>query len=64
MWDDNMVAETSMTESRSRSLAAESEDKGLWGGRRFGWGTDAPPSPPSSSMCSSRPAGKEKTGQS
>lgn len=58
-----MVAETSMTESRSGSLAAESEDIGLWGGRRFGRGVDTPPSPPSSSMCSSRAAGKEKRGE-
>lgn len=58
-----MVAETSMTESRSRSLAADREDIGLWGGRRFGRCVDTPPSPPSSSMCSSRPAGKEKRGE-
>lgn len=63
VWDDSMVAETSMTESRSRSLAAESEDIGLWGGRRLRWGIDMPPSPPSSSMCSSNPAGKEKRGE-
>lgn len=29
VWDDSMGAETSMTESRSTSLPAESEDKGL-----------------------------------
>ena len=58
-----MVAETSMTESRSRSLAAEREDIGLWGVRRFGWGIEMPPSPPSSSMCSSRPEGREKRGE-
>lgn len=58
-----MVAETSMTESRSRSLVAEYEDVGLWGERRLGWGLNMPPSPPSSSMCSSSPAGKEKEGE-
>lgn len=63
VWDDSKVAETSMTESRSRSLAAESEDIGLWRGGRFGWGIDTPASPPSSSMCSSRPVGKEKRGE-
>lgn len=63
VWDDSRVADTSMADSRSRSLAAESEDIGLWGGGRFGWSTDAPLSPPSSSMCSSRPAGKEKRGE-
>lgn len=63
VWDDSMVAETSMTESSSRSLAAESEDIGLWGQRRLAWGTDTPPSPPSSSMCSSRPEGEEKRGE-
>lgn len=57
------MAETSMTESRSGSLAAEREDRGLRGGRRFGGSIDVPPSPPSSSMCSSRPAGKEKRGE-
>lgn len=58
-----MAAETSMTESRSKSLAAESEDRGLWGGRRLGGGINTPPSPPSSSMCSSKPAGREKRGE-
>lgn len=52
-----------MAESMSRSLAAESEDMGLWGGRRLGWAVDMPPSPPSSSMCNSRPSGKEKRGE-
>jgi len=56
-----MVAETSM--SWSKSLAAESEDIGLCGQRQFEWGVDMPPSPPSSSMCSSRPAGKENRGE-
>lgn len=63
VWFDSMVADTSMTESRSGSLAAESEDVGLRGGKRFRWGFDAPSSPPSSSMCSSKPAGKEKRGE-
>lgn len=31
-WEDSMGAETSITESRSKSLAADSEDKGLRGG--------------------------------
>lgn len=52
-----------MIESSSRSLAAEREDIGLWGQRRFACGIDMPPSPPSSSMCSSRPEGKEKRGE-
>lgn len=58
-----MVAETSMTESRSSSLVAEYEDVGLCGERRLGWGLNMPPSPPSSSICSSSPAGKEKRGE-
>lgn len=60
VWDDSMVAETSMAQSRSRSLAADSEDRGLGGGR---WRTDTPPSPLSSSMCNSRPTGKENRGE-
>lgn len=63
VWDDSMAADTSMAESRSRSLAADSEDRGLGGGRWFGWCTDTPPSPLSSSMCNSRPAGKENRGE-
>lgn len=59
-----MVAETSMTESKSGSLPAESEDMGLGGGSGLGRGIDTPPSPPSSTMCSSRPAGREKRGES
>lgn len=50
-------------ESRSGTLAAEREDAGLWGRKRFRWDSDMPPSPPSSSMCSSRPAGKEERGE-
>lgn len=55
-----MEAETSMIESWSKSLAAEREDIGLWRQKRF---IDMPPSPPSSSMCSSKPAGEEKRGE-
>lgn len=50
-----------MTESRSRSLAADSEDRGLCGQRWFGCSVDPPPL--SSSMCNSRPAGKENKGE-
>lgn len=44
--------------SRSVSLTAEREETGLWGGTRF-WFWSAP----SSSMCSTRPAGNEKRGE-
>lgn len=58
-----MVAETSMTESTSMSLTAESEEVGLWGARRLGRGISMPPSPPSSSMCSSKSAGNGRRGE-
>lgn len=49
-------------ESRSVSLTAEREETGLWGGTRF-WFWFWFRSAPSSSMCSTRPAGKEKRGE-
>lgn len=52
-----------MTESRSKSLTADTEDMGLTGrARRFTGENDMLLSLPSSSMCSSRPAGKENRG--
>lgn len=58
-----MVTERSKAVSRSRSLAADSEDRGLGGGRWFGWCTDTPLSLLPSSMCNSRAAGKENRGE-
>lgn len=63
VWDDSMVEETSMTESTSMSLAAEREEVGLWGAGRPRRGINTPPSPPSSSMCSSRAAGEGRGGE-
>lgn len=59
-----MLAEASKDESRSRSLAADREDMGLWVQRGWRWDTNVLPCPPPSSlMCNSKPAGREKRGE-